>query len=181
VQKAVKRITYINPETGEFSQRDVKIDLQFDEDEGYLFWKNKSYVKSFLDMPLPSELSWADKGKIEHLRHFILRDNQLLVYRSNNVAKPITHVEMIKMFDLSEKHTKILIKKCKEQGILKEVEISGVAYFAYNPIYALKSKRINLTIYLIFQDELRKVLPPWVIVRFMDQVKELKPNLKIIE
>lgn len=134
-----------------------------------------------MDTPLPSELSWADKGKIEHLRHFILKDNQLIVYRSSNCIKPITWVEMAKMFDLSEKHTKILIKRCKELGILKEVEIAGITYLVYSPIYALKAKRISLTIYLIFQEELKKILPPWVVARFLEQINELKPNLKIID
>jgi len=64
---------------------------------------------------------------------------------------------------------------------MKEVEIAGITYLVYSPIYALKAKRISLTIYLIFQEELKKILPPWVVVRFMDQVNELKPNLKIID
>jgi len=181
IQKAIKKTSYTNQETGEFHEIKTFVNLQFDDDEGYLFWKSKSYVKSFLDTMLPSTLTWSERGKIEHLRHYILKDNQLLVYRSNNCAKPITYLEMMKMFDLSEKHTKILIKKCKELSIMKEVEIAGITYLVYSPIYALKAKRISLTIYLIFQEELKKILPPWVVVRFMDQVNELKPNLKIID
>lgn len=179
-EKALKKTRYINVSTGEVvHELSSFVDMQFNE-EGYLFWNRKNAVKTFLDMPLPDVFGWAEKGRIGELRHFILKDNQFLVYRSGNKLKPVDIAEMCRIFKVCARKCKAFVKKMKQYRILKEVFVDDIRYFAFNPIYGLKEKRLSLHVFLIFQQELEEVLPPWVIERFAVQANELRPNLKIV-
>jgi predicted DNA-binding transcriptional regulator len=177
----LKEIKYTNAASGEIYSHKSRVDMQFDEQDGYLFWSRKQHVKTFTDRKLPGEFTWAEKGRLSELKHYMLKKDQLLVYRSGNVLKPIAIHDVARLFDMSDRQAKALIAKSKKHSIIKELEIDGVAYYAYNPIYALKSKRISLMVYLIFQNELKKELPPWVVKRFAEQAEELKPDIKAVK
>lgn len=179
-QKAKKVTRYINPGTGEFSEKFKWVDMQFD-DEGYLFWNRKANIKTFIEVPLPAELTWAEKGRIHELKHYILKDNQFLVYRSGNTIKPITTAEMGKILGMSERQCRSLVKKMKDLKIIKEISFDGFIYFVFNPMYGFKEKRLSLNVYLFFQDELRQILPEWVIKKFSESAIELRPKFEIIK
>lgn len=181
MSKYEKTTTYTNPNTGEFYEKKTFVDMQFDEEEGYLFWNKKSSIRTFLDMPLPREFSWADKGRINEIKHYMMKDSQLLVYRSNNCLKALGISQLSRIWGLSEKHTKNLIRKMKQYGIIKEVKTSGAIYFAFNPMYGSKAKRVSLLMFLWFQDEFKKVMPKWVIDKFIEQAEELRPSIEIIK
>ena len=68
----------------------------------------------------------------------------------------------------------------KSYKIIKEVSIDGEIWYAFNPIYGLKGKRITTTIFIIFQNELKEVLPSHIVEKFMGQAEELRPNIKIL-
>jgi hypothetical protein len=173
----------IDKGTGELiRQRRTFADALFDEDEGYVFQSKKPYVKTFFDTPLPKEFTWSEKGKLSQLKFSILSDNQLLVYRgNNNIIKPYGTREFEKMWGVHERQTQNLIKKAKEYKVLKEISIDGIKYFAFNPLYGTKGKRLTVTAYLIFQNELREVLPGWVIAKFADQAEIKGLLIHVIE
>jgi len=179
--RAIKKTSYINTETGQCFDKQRFVDMQFDDENGYLFWNQKSHVKTFLDSPLPKDFTWAERGRIEELKHYMLQDSQLLVYRSNNCIKPLTVKHFCRILDMSERQCGALIKKMKQAGIIKEVKTNGLTYFAFNPVYGLKAKRISLLMFLWFQEELKKTLPEWAIHKFLEQAKELKPEIEIIK
>lgn len=179
--KAEKLTRFTNVKTGEFNERKSYVDLIFDDEKGYLFWHRKDSFKSFLDCPLPSNFTWSERGKIDSLKYFIAKDNQFLLYRSDSCIKPIGIKNICKITDSSERQAKVLVKKACSYSVMKQVEVSGVKYFAFNPIYCLKGNRITLTTFIIFQNELRRVLPDWVIERYLTQAKEIKPDIKIVE
>jgi hypothetical protein len=156
------------------------IDLQFD-DSGYLWWSKKANVKTFVDKPLPECFSWSERGRIHELKHYMLKDNQFLVYRSNNVIRPLTIIEMGKILGMSQRQCSALIKKMKVEKIIKEIAFNGYKYFAFNPLYGFKGKRLNLTVFMFFQDELMEVLPKWVIDKFSEVAVELRPMFEIIK
>lgn len=176
----IKKTTYINPKTGEYSEKINWVDMQFDE-RGYLFWNKKAAVKTFLDAPLPRSFSWSEKGRIQELKYYILKDNQLLVYRSNNVIKPLLIPQISKLLDMSNRQCKSLMKKMKEYGIIKEICYGGIVYYAFNPVYGFKGKRLSLGTYIMFQRELKDLLPEWVAQKFSEQAKEIKTNIRIIK
>lgn len=178
--RQLKQTTYINPVTGEYKEKKDWVDMYFDEEQGYLFWNRKAAIKSFIDVPLPSEFSWSERGRIQELKYYILRENQLLVYRSNSTIRPLGTKEMSKILGMSEKQCRLLISKAKRYNIIKEVSYAAIKYYAFNPMYGFKGKRLNLIVYIMFQEELKQVLPQWVISKFIQEVKELKPDIRVI-
>jgi len=178
----IKQTTYLDKTTGEFNKRVQHVDLQF-TDEGYLWLNRKTNVKTFVEVPLSSEFTWSEKGRINELKHYILKDNQFLVYRSGNFLKPLTTDEMCKknVLDLSKRQCQALIKKMKSLKIIKEISFSGITYFAFNPLYGFKGKRLSLTVFMFFQDELMPTLPAWVMNKFSETAVELRPMFKVIE
>jgi|GEM_PF-2776338 len=183
--KDIKVISIINEKTGEVRQKRTYIDSVFDEDKGLIFFANKSYVRSFIDAPFPEEFTWAEQGKLSRLKHMILRENQLLVYRGseNGVSciKPLGIKELQRIWKVKERQASNLVRKAKQYGILREVSIDGITYLAYNPIYGTKGKRITVTTYMIFQKELKKMLPSWAVEKFARLANDLGPFLKVID
>lgn len=179
-EKILKQTNYIDTGTGECFTKNSYVDIAFDNEEGYLCWAKRSSTKAFLDMPLPDKLNWAEKGRAESLKYYLLRNNQLLAYRSGNAIKPLSVHEIGKHIGLSDVCAKRFVTKLKKHGIIKEVTISDQTYFMLNPLYFFKGKRLSLFVYIAFQKELKEQLPPWVIQRFADQAKEIT-EIKVIK
>lgn len=143
-------------------------------------WSNKNFIKTFQDQRLPEEFTWTERGRINELRHYIIEENQFLGYR-NKGFKPLDSKKMAEIFNAGERQTKELIKKMKDYSIIKEVLIDGEIWYAFNPIYGLKGKRITYTIFIIFQKELTPILPLHIVNKFMGQLEEIRSNIKIID
>lgn len=180
MSKTLRTTNYTNVETGEYKEKKDWIDVLMDE-EGYLFWNKKAGVKLFLDIPLPEGFTWAEKGMIGELQRYILRDNQLLVYRSNGKIKPLLTKELCRILGIKDRQCRNIVSKLKKSSIIKEVSYGSVKYFAFNPIYAFKGKRLSLSTFIMFQEELQKVLPKWVTAEFLREVQDLKPDIKVVK
>lgn len=178
--RAIKTTTYTNMDTGEICEKKDWVDTQFDED-GYLFWVKKASVKSFIENPLPQCFTWAERGRIQELKYYMLRDNQLLVYRSGDAIKPLGISEICRILNMSGRQCKSLVCKMKKYSIIKEVRYGSIKYFAFNPIYGFKGKRLTLEVYIMFQEELKNVLPKWVVQRFAKEATALKPNIEVLK
>jgi len=181
MNKSEKTISYLNQQTGEIHEKKSYVDMLFDEETGYAAWTNKKGTKTYNGNHIPKVFTWAEKGRIEELKHYILRDNQFLVYRSHNVIKPIGVTQLQNIFELSLDRSRKLIRKLKQHSIIKEVNFDNTIYYSFNPIYGIKDKRITLTLFIIFQEELTDMIPPWVISKFIQQAAELKPMVKVIK
>jgi len=177
--KAKKTERYTDQNTGETYSRTSFVDMMFN-DKGFLFRKGMNSVKSWGDTIYPKDFTITDRGRIDVLRDLIIKDNQFLVRRCGNFMRPATVEYIAEKIQLSERRCKEFISKLKEHGILKEVCIGGITYFSLNPIYGMKDKRLNLTVFIIFQDELNMYLKPWVIKRFLDEMEGIAPNIKIV-
>lgn len=174
------RKTYINHETGEVTEKSVWVDRIFDYNKGYILYPQNQYIKTFQDSRLPNAFSWTERGRIHELKHYIIEQNQLLGYRSKGF-KPLNIEKMAEIFNTGERQTKELVKKMKDYSIIKEVSIDGEIWYAFNPIYGLKGKRITNTIFIIFQKELMPILPYHIINKFLGQLENVQQNIRIIE
>ena len=175
--KAIQKTYTIDQNTGEYNTRTRYVDNLFSK-RGYVLKYNNDYIKLFLDKGLPEECSLTDCGRFYRLTRYIVGENQLLGYRSDKL-KPLTIEKMAEMFDYSERQIRRFIKQMKEYGVIKEVTINEVKWYAVNPLYALKSKYLSLTTFIIFQKELIPILPNWVINKFMQEAQELTDKVEV--
>jgi hypothetical protein len=181
MKKLKKTIKLTDMSTGEAREHTSYVDLMFDDTEGYLLWHNKSKISEFLGKRLPDAFTWAEKGRLAELKHYILKDNQLLAYRRSHKLYPLDFEVMMKYLDVGATQLRILLNKSKRYGVLKEVSINGAKYLAYNPIYGIKGKRVTLITFLIFQDEFiaEPDFPRWVITKFVEQAQSLEDIVKV--
>lgn len=177
--KSIEKRTIINPETGEYTEKQRYIDNLFSK-RGYVMKYNNDYIKLFLDRGLPDECSLTDCGKFYKIIRYIVGENQLLGYRSDKI-RPLTVEKMSELFGCSDRQTRRFLKQMKDCRVIKEVSINDVKWYAVNPLYALKSKYLSLTAFIIFQEELISVLPRWVIDNFMQGAKEIKDKVEVKE
>lgn len=177
--KSIKKSIIINPNTGEYKENRSFVDRLYSK-KGYIYQYNSDYIKLFFNRPLPKEFTLLDKGKFYELTFYLVRENQLLGYRTNKI-RPLTIEKMSQIFESSDRQTRRFIKKMKEYKIMKEVVINDTKWYAINPMYALKSKYLSLTTFIIFQDELIPNLPPWVVKEFLDDVKEIDIKVEVKE
>lgn len=175
--KQIKKSTIINPETGEYKENTTFVDKLYSK-RGYIYQYNSDYIKMFLNKPLPSDFSLLDCGRFYILTQFLVKENQLLGYKTDKI-RPLTIEKMCELFEQKERQTRAAIKRFKDSKIIKEVVINDVKWYAINPMYALKSKYLSTTTFLIFQEELIPNLPAWVVNRFMADVKELDDKVEV--
>lgn len=172
-----KRTKYIN-EDGEYTYVEEKQINRYDS-TGYLYKNRTEFLKSFLDEEYPDELSWSDKGRLGRLEHEI-KENQMLVYKSNNMIKPHNVKTISKMLGFSERQARAFINRCFELDILGEAKIQGTKYLFFNPRYKLHGNRLTMITWLVFQDYFRNTLPRWAYNRFLEDFMLDKPDLEVI-
>lgn len=174
-----KQTRYIN-ENGEYTNvYEEKVIERYNE-QGYLYKNKTKFLKDFLDETYPSELSWADRGRLGRLEHEI-KENQLLVYESNHVIKPHTIKTLSKILECSDRQTRTLINKCKKLNVLGEAKINGERYYLLNPRYKLHGNRISMIVWIVFQDYFRCTLPKYAYDYFLEDFELRKPNVEVIK
>lgn len=174
IGKKIVRQQITDAVTGEITYgKERTVDARYSDEAGFLYKHTENYIKKFNDSALPEGLSWADQGKLSRLQTYIVGDSQLLGYRKFGRLEPITVENMQEIFGCGRRRVYDTLSEAKKYHILKEVIIDGVSWYAYNPIYGLKDKRISISTYIIFQNELSDVLPDWVIHNFMVQAMQI--------
>ena len=169
----------INPVTGEYKEKSSYVDNVFSS-KGYVYRYNSDYVKLFFNKGLPDDYSLIECGKFYRLLKYIVGENQLLGYRKDKIY-PLTVEKMTEIFGCSDRHTRRFIKKMKDDKIIKEVSINDTKWYAVNPMYALKSKYLSLTTFIIFQDELIGTIPFSIMSRFLSEAREITDKIEIKE
>lgn len=178
-RKSLRKTLIINKATGEYREKTSFVDNLFSK-KGYILDCNKDYIKLFFDKGLPENCTLTDCGKFYKIIRYIVGENQLLGYRSGKI-KPLSIEKMSELFGCTERQTRKFIKKMKDIKVIKEVSINDTKWYAVNPLYALKSKYLSLTTFIIFQDELVSILPIWVIDSFMKEAQEITDKVEVKE
>lgn len=175
----VRDTAYVDVETGEvYSRKRRFVDVQFDEEKGYLFWNRRSHVKTFNHVDFPAEMSFADIGRMAKLAKRVWRDTNMLAYRSDGGVKPYDVERIAEVIGLGPRQAYRFIAKMINLGIMAKVkvEVGGKKEIHYylNPIHFCSSNRINLNLYLLFRDQLDQVLPEWVKQKFAESERKQK-------
>lgn len=159
--------SHIVEETGELVKEQRRLfTSQFDEEKGYLFWVKKNHSKIYNDIDFPECFTYADQGRLQKLSRYIYSNTNMLGYRGNGGVKPYSKYQIGELVDLKKSSLAEFMKKCLKHEIIKEVKIDtdGIIETQYymNPIYYFSSKRIPLSLYLIFRKTLDNYLKEWV-------------------
>ena len=174
-----QKVTTFDNKTGFImDERERGLYNPFDPEKGYNF-KYKSFsIKSYLDIPLPNVFSDSELGKLFRLSRHIYANSNMLGKRVNTFVKSFTQEDIIKILGLKDRQGRALLRKIIDHNVIRKLEYAEqgkhFVQFYFNPIYFFSGTYLNLNLYLIFQDELRKYLAPWVITKFLEQAETEK-------
>jgi hypothetical protein len=143
---------------------------RFDETKGYLFWNQKQHCKVFPNIEYPGEMTDGEIGKLARLARHIYRDSNILAYRSRGGVKPHTIESMSMILGVKPKHCKEYISKMISLGVMAKSDFifcdERAVFYFISPLYYFSGKRINNTLYVLFQKQLDPYLQDWVKDRF---------------
>lgn len=135
----------------------------FDRDRGVRYMANVMNVVRMFE-PLPDEVTAAEKGLLLRVTPFIEAESGMLYYRSDRTHKPLTISKLAARIGISASHTYRLVRRmCAARVLAKE---QGRIYV--NPCYFFRGRFLNWHLYHLFQPELDRVLPQWVVNKYMN-------------
>lgn len=174
-----QKITTFDNKTGYIlDEKERGLYNPFDPEKGYNFKYKTISIKSYLDIPLPSGFSDSDLGKLLRLSRRIYANSNMIGQRKGTYIKPFTQDDIIKFLGLKDRQGRTFIKKVLEKKVIRRFELTeqGKTFvqFYFNPIYFFSGTYLNINLFLLFQDELNKHLPLWVIAKFLEQAESEK-------
>jgi len=168
-----KETIYYDDEQQLISKHRQWVDNRFDEEKGYTFWNQKHGSKQFSDVPFPDDMTDAEIGKLTRLAKCIYKDSNMLAYRGNGGVKPHTLKTMAKELKITDRQAERFIKKMIKLEVMAkgkfEIGNTVEVHYFISPVYFFSGKRVNNTLYVLFRNQLDKVLPGWVRNRFVEQ------------
>jgi len=169
--KILKRTQYINTGNGVIQKEDARfVTAAFDDEKGYLFWARKGFAKSFADVDFPKAMTMKERGQMATLAKKMWSNTNMLGYRGNGGVKPYNDEQIGTIVGLKAYQGKAFVRKMIRVGMIAKVTVTTegerVIQYYINPIYFFGSNRIPLNLYLIFKNQLDKVLPAWVLEKY---------------
>ena len=169
--KILKKTQYINTDTGVIQKEDAKfVTAAFDDEKGYLFWARRNFAKSFVDVDFPKSMTMKERGQMATLAKKMWSNTNMLGYRGNGGVKPYDDEQIGSIVGLKAYQGKSFVRKMIRVGMIAKVTVTTegerVIQYYINPIYFFGSNRIPLKLYLIFKNQLDKVLPGWVLEKY---------------
>ncbi len=164
--------TQVDADTGEVLSKNEQVQnyKYFDPEKGYLFHPNKDSVKSFPGCGLPEDLTDSETARLYRLSLAMHKDSNLLCYKSRNAIKPMNTAKIAAYLRLSVRRTLLFLQRMIQRRIIGRVKVkignSQETQYYLNPIYFFCGKWLNVNLYFLFQRDLDKMLPKWVIQEF---------------
>lgn len=179
----------VNPVTGEVvaSGSRFKPFENFVPNKGYLFKAQEHYIRMFASNPLPIDLPMKYAYWMYRLSVHLENETNRLYYAAHRENRAMTVKRIGEYLGISYTTAKRFMKEMMRRHIIARVEISRmethgprrVAYYV-NPLFFFRGKWISYFLYLLFKEDLDKVLPKWVQYRFaeshrnIDEIRETR-------
>lgn len=171
-----KETRLINRDTGEVLKSSTHpIAPMFDEEKGYLFWPRKSFMKSYLDVDFPKEMSFKEIGQMTALAKKMCPKTNMLGYRGNGGTRPYNVDKIGAVIGLKPSQSYSFVRKMIRLGIMAEVKIKTggkveVQYYV-NPMHYFSGTRIPLNLYLLFHKQLDQHIPGYAQEGYRKQIR----------
>lgn len=165
----------IDRETGQILKQYEQSRKYFDEEKGYLFISSNKKCIHILNLDIlfnRDNLTDLEIGKLCRLSSRLSGENNLLIYRSGNNLKPMQKCHIAKFLNLSNRSCSRFLNKMQKENIIKRVLLKkpnkkDEENYYLNPIYFFAGSWLSFLLYDLFAEDLNRILPKWVIVKFL--------------
>lgn len=152
------------------SEKRTKFPDRFDEEKGYLFWNQTSFVKTFQDASLSDSITKIDMANLYLLSKKIYSNTNMIGHRSNGGIRPLSIEQMADVIKDTKRHAVTFLNRMIKERIIAKIDIylgkDVVTQYYFNPIYFFSSNRLSLNLYLLFQQDLDPLLSQYVRQKF---------------
>ena len=133
-------------------------------------------ARLFAEIEFPNGVSDSDIGKMTRLSKYMIGETNALGFRSGKKIYPYPEYRIFEIVGIkSVKRGREFLQRMLQHRIMKKKEIDGSNYYVINPAYFMVSgKRLTLSLFLEFQQEIAPLLPGHVLAWFLNQAKEDK-------
>jgi hypothetical protein len=165
-----KETRYINND-GVQINRNVEHFTEAMTEEGYRFPSHKLGARLFDEISFPVGMSDNDIGKMTRLSKLMVGKTNILGYRKNREIISYSAAELCDIIGLSTKRGMAFIRNMIKFRVIKRIN----DFYYVNPAYFMSTgQRLSLELFIHFQDELKSILPEWVITDFVMQAQVKK-------
>ena len=188
----------IDPESGEIlKKKEFTSASKFDLEKGYCFINPLQKGNKIVMSDLPSCITDAEAGKLLKLFRYAAPNSNLLMFRSGNINKAMQKEHIAKILGLSARSCSRFLNRMLKLNIIAKREIFTVSknksssrsdyepvfqskfvrlnqnateenYF-FSPVYFFAGNWLSYDLYILFRNDLDKMLPVWVISKFNAQ------------
>ena len=188
----------IDPESGEIlKKKEFTSASKFDLEKGYCFINPLQKGNKIVMSDLPSCITDGEAGKLLRLFRYAAPNSNLLTFRSGNVNKAMQKEHIAKSLGLSARSCSRFLNRMLKLNIIAKREIFTVSknksssrsdyepvfqskfvrlnqntkeenYF-FSPVYFFAGNWLSYDLYILFRNDLDKMLPVWVISKFNAQ------------
>lgn len=167
----MNKVTNIVDDNGVIvSTKKIYFKDMFDEEKGYLFWVQTSFVKTFQDVELPKDITKPDIANLFLLSKKIYSNTNMVGYRSSGGIRPMTVEQMARVIRDTDRHTALFLNRMLKNRIIAKVNViigeDVTTQYYFNPIYFFSSNRLSRNLYLLFQKDLDSFVPEYAKQRF---------------
>jgi len=144
-------------------------------EEGYRIPYHRLGSRIFADVKFPDGMTHTEIGKMTLLSKVMVGESNALGYRCHGDIRYYTPQEIGELVGLKRAMAfKFINRMCGLRVMQKIVTKTDTAYYI-NPAYFMASgKRLNLNLYLLFQGDLKDIIPQWARAEFLKQAQEKK-------
>lgn len=159
------------------SERVKRWTSRWDDSKGYKVPYNILGCKIFTCLPYPDTMSVSDVGRFHLVQKWCMRETHLLGYRSHGAIRAMSPKEIYDQAQLSERRGREWLSGMIKLGMIAKVTVKWKdterdEYYT-NPAYGLNGQWLSASLFIMFQDSLKKVISPWESNRFLMMAKEM--------
>ena len=163
--------THVN-EDGERTFGNIKKFSDSMNGEGYRFPVQKMGARMFSDVQFPAAMSDSEIGKMARLSKLMIGKTNMLGYRTGHKIEAYTAQEIGALVGLKDRQARTFINKMVFLRVVQRVETASGQQFYINPAYFMASgQRLSLDLFLLFREELKNIVPGWVMIEFLRQAR----------
>lgn len=172
----MKKVINTYNDSGELISSKELTFKEFDEEKGVLFRKRAYFYKGFKSLNKLSDLgiSPIDAGRLLFLAENTYADTNIICVYRNHKYVPADIKDISKIIRLCEERTVRFINRMIKLGIIAKdvVTINDITETQYvlNPLYFISSNYLSYHLYMIFRNQLDKVLP-FRAIQYLNQHK----------
>jgi hypothetical protein len=165
-----KETRYINNDGVQVNSR-VEQFTEAMNNEGYRFPSHKLGARLFDDVDFPNEMTDSDIGKMTRLSKLMVGKTNMIGYRVNKNIVGYSNNEICEVLKMSYRRGMSFIRSMIKLRVIKLIN----GYYYINPAYFMSTgQRLSLELFIHFQDELKTILPEWVVTEFIMQAQVKK-------